>query len=361
MRTPLASISGNRRRHGELSPYERGFIAGQVAAGASKTSIASSLSCHRNTIDYTLQKSTSRENGESLPRSGQPKSYTERDERSILRIIRTNPKITLKKLKEEVEGDFSRWTLARIFDKYNIKKWMAAKRLMLKKEHAKLRLQWAKDRIDWDEDEWSVVIWSDECSVERGSGRQRQWVFRTPQQKWDSDMIQEYKKGKDMKIMVWAAFSGKTGRSKLVIMSRDQEAKRQGYSANSYIKVLDEMMPDVYDGGMIFMQDNAPIHTANKVKRWLDNNGIWVMQWPPYSPDLNPIENLWFKLKETVFLVDPGLEHDTSFEDTSRRRMEQALIKAWDLIPQSYFDSCWKSMPRRVQAVKDAHGWHTKY
>jgi hypothetical protein len=51
--------------------------------------------------------------------------------------------------------------------------------------------------------EWKI-LWSDECSVEQGSGKQWQWVFCTPAQKWDKEMIQSYNKDKDKSVMVWA-------------------------------------------------------------------------------------------------------------------------------------------------------------
>ena len=38
------------------------------------------------------------------------------------------------------------------------------------------------------------------------------------------------------------------------------------------------------------MQDNAFIHTAGMVKEWFENNSIPLLEWPPYSPDLNPIK-----------------------------------------------------------------------
>lgn len=40
---------------------------------------------------------------------------------------------------------------------------------------------------------------------------------------------------------------------------------------------------------------------------WFENMGIELLEWPPYSPDLNPIEQLWFKLKQLVNIIDPKL------------------------------------------------------
>ena len=70
-------------------------------------------------------------------------------------------------------------------------------------------------------------------------------------------------------------------------MVRDLQAKRGGYSTNSYLKVLEQNISIVYHRGMWFMQDNAPIHTANKVKDWFEAKRIKVLDWPPYSPDLS--------------------------------------------------------------------------
>jgi transposase len=47
------------------------------------------------------------------------------------------------------------------------------------------------------------------------------------------------------------------------------------------------------------MHDNAPTYTAIVVA--LENMQIEVMVWPPHSPDLNPIENLWSLLKAEIY------------------------------------------------------------
>jgi hypothetical protein len=57
---------------------------------------------------------------------------------------------------------------------------------------------------------------------------------------------------------------------------------------------------ELNDQGYIFIQDNASIYTAYKVRDWFRNAALICLDWPPYSPDLNPIKHAWAKLKELI-------------------------------------------------------------
>ena len=159
--------------------------------------------------------------------------------------------------------------------------------------------------------------------------------------------------------MFWAAF-GWGIRTELVPMRGDTESKRGGVTARRYIEVLEEYLPTILENDSIFMQDNAPIHTARIVKAWFQERDIDIVNWPPYSPDLNPIENLWKMLKAKIIELYPEF---TTMKDNKQTKalLIQAAKEAWDLLEDQLLNKLASGMQKRVNAVKTAKGWYTKY
>jgi hypothetical protein len=96
------------------------------------------------------------------------------------------------------------------------------------------------------------------------------------------------------------------------------------------------------------MQDNAPIHTSKAVAKWFLDFSIPITDWPPFSPDLNPIENVWFQLKKTVLELHPELVGATGKSEEDIQALERALVEAWDALPDKLFENLVKSMKKRV-------------
>ena len=159
-----------------------------------------------------------------------------------------------------------------------------------------------------------------------------------------------------MRVMVSAAFWGDGQRSDLLILERDFESKKHGYSANSYLALLEDLVVLNYTDDLIFIQDNTLIYTTRKVKKWFEERGIRVIDWPPYSPDLNLIEYTWKRLKDTVSQMFPELWYSKGKSEEDRTTMEEALKEAWATIPVSFFENLIESIERRVQACIDADG-----
>jgi len=297
-----------------------------------------------------------------VPRSGRPQVLSTSDKRFLWILIKRNPFIRYREINERLRSSLSRTTLLKMIKESGYGHWKARKRPRLQEEHARKRLAWARVHRNWTVEQWRKVVWSDECSVELGKGKQGKWVFRLNRrnEKWKKEYITPYNKSKGMSVMVWVAIWGGE-HTPIQAMTRDPDAARNGYSAASYLEILQANFRQISREGLLFMQDNASIHTAHLIRDWFFECGISAIQWPPYSPDLNPIEHAWAKLKERIYQLDPDIESRTGPEDEVKEYFIDLIQRAWEDLGQDYFDQLVASMPRRVEAVIDAQGWYTKY
>jgi transposase len=99
------------------------------------------------------------------------------------------------------------------------------------------------------------------------------------------------------------------------------------------------------------LQDNDPKHKSNLVQEWIRASGIDVLDWPPYSPDLNPIENLWADVKRRAEMDNPKTKED----------LKTALRKSWSEIDARLIKELIKSMSKRCKLVREKQGWMTGY
>jgi len=119
-----------------------------------------------------------------------------------------------------------------------------------------------------------------------------------------------------------------------------------------YQKILEVALPaaqrDVFGGQrFVFQQDNAPAHTSKSTARWMKQNHVQLLDWPPQSPDFNPIENLWAIAKGELDKLRPIRD---------LRGLKDAVEKTLQAIKPETFTHLIESMPRRCRAVINNHG-----
>ena len=102
----------------------------------------------------------------------------------------------------------------------------------------------------------------------------------------------------------------------------------------------------------IFQEDGAPCHTARVCQAWFRDNNVRLLAWPGNSPDLNPIENLWARLKKLVSQRHPS----------NKTELIEAIIESWHhVITAQELETLVNLMPDRCRAVIAAKEYATKY
>ncbi|GFY16224.1 transposable element Tc3 transposase [Trichonephila clavipes] len=103
----------------------------------------------------------------------------------------------------------------------------------------------------------------------------------------------------------------------------------------------------------LFMDDNARPRRANIVGECFQSEDITRMDWPAYSPDLNPIEDVWDMLGRRI----AARQLPSTFQPEHRR----ALLDEWCNIPQNQIDNLILSMPMLCKTGIAPFGRHTPY
>lgn len=94
----------------------------------------------------------------------------------------------------------------------------------------------------------------------------------------------------------------------------------------------------------IFMQDKAPAHKARKTTEWLEERDIVLLDWVSYSPDMNPIENVWAWMKDELYKVKDELNSDLKLKNRIKKLFFSDECEK--LIKKLY-----ESMPERIKKV----------
>jgi transposase len=73
--------------------------------------------------------------------------------------------------------------------------------------------------------------------------------------------------------------------------------------------VVQGLAPTLQKGDLVIM-DNLATHKVQGVAEAIEQAGARLRYLPPYSPDFNPIENMWSKIKQILRSADPRSDNE---------------------------------------------------
>ena len=110
-------------------------------------------------------------------------------------------------------------------------------------------------------------------------------------------------------------------------------------NSETYCSIIcDQLVPaanNMFPNGWKLQQDYAPAHTANDTTNIFQDYNITTITWPARSPDLNIIENVWSKMKNTIEKKNPQ----------NVTQLKQFIEEVWNNLPQQYFINLYASLP----------------
>jgi len=339
---------GAKPRPGWLTEEQREHIIWLKYAKYDNQEIAEKVGCNPSTVWRWWKRFIQEQNVHTHKIPGRPSVITEREKRHLFRMMETGRKMSVEEMKEACSlNHVSSKTIYRLVSEHPL--WYGGweiKAPFLTEKARLARLAWCKERKDWTVEDWKCFLFSDESPFTlRFNRRTRCWrkTGELPNPKICKGTIKH-----DKKINVWGCFLWH-GVGHLHIIEGNMNGEMYKNILIQHMLVSGQML--FGDEPYVFQQDNDPKHTCKVVKQYIEEKGINVSPWPSYSPDLNPIENLWSIL---------------DYQCRSRKSKNEAelfadLQNAWMNIPQETIQHLIESMPRRVAAVIKNKGNPTKY
>jgi len=146
----------------------------------------------------------------------------------------------------------------------------------------------------------------------------------------------------------------------------DPSSARGGVTGKSIIDVYDhydflgireDIREKVGEEDVFFIVDNAKTHLP--FRRWLRRQRITLMEIPAYSPDLNPIANVWSLVQDKLHKHYPELYLMRGDVNVVKKEIEVAITNCWELLDRKVFTTLAGSMVDRIEAIIKTDGWYT--
>ncbi|UYV83090.1 hypothetical protein LAZ67_22002170 [Cordylochernes scorpioides] len=326
-----------RRQFKQTDAFTRGMVIRLKRAGWSIRQIAADTHLGASTVHRLWRRWLEQGNVAIYRNAGATRVTSALVDRRILRQAVAAPQATctaiLQHVQDTLDHSISTRTISCRLVANGLHSCSPLRRLPLTPPNRRQRLEWCRARSTWMT-EWHRVVFSDESRFCLSSDSRRVRVWRRRGERSNPAAIVERPTVRQRGIMVWGAIAYDCG-SPLFRIQGTMTAQRY----------VDDVLRPVtlpYLQGVpnaLYQQDNARPHTARISQQALQD--VQMPPWPPYSPDLSPIEHVWDIIGRRLHALPQPCSED---------ELWQMVEREWRAIPQDAIRTLIDSLPRRVAA-----------
>lgn len=240
------------------------------------------------------------------------------------------------KIKRELKLGCSDDTVRNVLSKRNIKSYLAKNEPLVNSAQFNLKKRWCQITKNLDQHQWNNIIFTDEKTLqnyhngtvkvyrERGTQSEKHIYRRTLNR---------------FKINLFGYITS-NGLGNLYVFDKILDTEK-------YINYLHHtILPDVIEDfgpRFIWQQDGAGPHVSKLALDYFSKINANLLVWPPSSPELNIIENVWSRLQKEVneLIFTEGLP-------STQDDLIEYAFRAWYSIGNEFVVNLYKSLPGRV-------------
>lgn len=317
----------------------RKLIVIDYKRGVKLKDIAVTYGYHYDSVTRIIREYNRRKTIKRKPGSGRTYDLKNHQKANIINAIRRNPFLTCGDLQIKY---------APCISVERIRQYLKEKNFTWKKPRKipKLSPNDKDDRFFWSIKYYYLpfwkVVWTDECAFWIQDRKGSCWIRKGEEYELETMLH-------PLKVNVWIAIAI---RGVVAIHVFEQQ-----FNSSHYLEILQKrLLPGVYNYSKLWhpgfkedwllQQDNLSVHVCEKIDKFLNYAEIKKLEWPVRSPDLNPVENLWAKLKSSVRKRDPQ----------TKKQLKLYIYEEVNKISQSYFLDLVSSVGDRIIDVFNSRG-----